>query len=640
MTFFPTSKLKLIIKSIIIISLILLFFDAIVVEFVPSDNRIIFNLSKLFVGQEESILLFDDCQLPKLDPWDPTIKNLLNPSKNKWKNCTPTLKPLTKLINGQLLLFDNRTDGLCSYRCLLPVSDQEIKFTEWFQLLNGSKPECDIVEVNCTAIKDGKLHNHPYYAFIHAQIYRKEESTSKPSSKPDVHVILFDSVSESNFIRAMPKTQYILREYYEAVNFRYLNKIGGNSLPNGFALLMGKTIFPIEKSPMSNGHPSDYEHDAYQKKPLDDDQFIAYRFQDDGYVTMMSEDWREGVFVWPSQIGFMKTPTTHYMKPFQMRTDGGQFVSYKIGNAAFRSICKERHHYHMEYLEDFISKYPDKPKFSVTWMSYLAHNDLNDLYHADEYFYNFFKNNQEKFSNSFIIFMGDHGQSFGSIRKTAIGEIENKNPFLFLTVPQSVRSNSELMDQIRTNAKERITHYDLYATMFDIANPNNPRISNPILHGNSIFKPLPQPRTCDNLRISFEFCICQGKMKTLPSNSTIGVKGAKMMVEKMNNVLNSDPETQNSCLPLEFISTISVNKFGENEKVNVFLITFTTWPGAGEFSGFILQDPTNPDQLKIFSTKFSRHNEFGIQAHCVGRAKYAAYCFCKGLDMSVYGQKT
>ena len=219
---------------------------------------------------------------------------------------------------------------------------------------------------------------------------------------------------------------------------------------------------------MSVGHATDYPNNSFCNKYLDNEQFIGFRFQDDEYVTMMNEDWSLGIFNWPACKGFSKTPVDHYMRPFHLRVDGKQWKSDSINNAVHSRSCHETYYHLIEYLKDFISKYPDKPKFSLTWMVYLAHNDGNALYHTDEYFYQFFKDYKEQFSNSFLFVMGDHGNRFGNFRKTSIGEAEDNNPFLFLSIPERLRDDAELMAQIRTNSKQLITHYDIYATLVDI----------------------------------------------------------------------------------------------------------------------------------------------------------------------------
>ena len=66
--------------------------------------------------------------------------------------------------------------------------------------------------------------------------------------------------------------------------------------------------------------------------------------------------------------------------------------------------------------------------------------------------------------------MGDHGNRFGKVRETYVGEIEDNNPFLYLSVPQKVRQNPQLMETLRENAKQLVTHYDLYATMVEMTN--------------------------------------------------------------------------------------------------------------------------------------------------------------------------
>ena len=64
--------------------------------------------------------------------------------------------------------------------------------------------------------------------------------------------------------------------------------------------------------------------------------------------------------------------------------------------------------------------------------------------------------------------MGDHGLRFTGIRNTAIGELEDNNPFLFLSVPERLRRNTTLTETLKQNAKELLTHYDIYTTLTEI----------------------------------------------------------------------------------------------------------------------------------------------------------------------------
>ena len=65
--------------------------------------------------------------------------------------------------------------------------------------------------------------------------------------------------------------------------------------------------------------------------------------------------------------------------------------------------------------------------------------------------------------------MGDHGNRFGGISNTAIGELENRNPMFFMSVPERMRQDHQVMDILKRNKRELITHYDIYATMLEIA---------------------------------------------------------------------------------------------------------------------------------------------------------------------------
>lgn len=65
--------------------------------------------------------------------------------------------------------------------------------------------------------------------------------------------------------------------------------------------------------------------------------------------------------------------------------------------------------------------------------------------------------------------MGDHGDNLGFIRNSEIGTFEANNPFLFLILPETLRANKNLIEQLQNNSKTIITHYDIYATLLEIS---------------------------------------------------------------------------------------------------------------------------------------------------------------------------
>lgn len=55
------------------------------------------------------------------------------------------------------------------------------------------------------------------------------------------------------------------------------------------------------------------------------------------------------------------------------------------------------------------------------------------------------------------------------ITKTKQGEIEVNNPALAVVVPENLRSNANLMRNLRRNSRQLTTHFDTYATLVNIA---------------------------------------------------------------------------------------------------------------------------------------------------------------------------
>ncbi|RCN45002.1 hypothetical protein ANCCAN_08997 [Ancylostoma caninum] len=106
-------------------------------------------------------------------------------------------------------------------------------------------------------------------------------------------------------------------------------------------------------------------------------------------------------------------------------------------------------------------------KFSLSWVTKLAHDDTGRLYKGDNDLYNFFVRNRQELDNSFMFFLGDHGPRFGKETKTTFGRNEANNPFLYVTVPKQLRK-SRMFKVLKEKEYELITPHDIHATLKDI----------------------------------------------------------------------------------------------------------------------------------------------------------------------------
>ncbi|KAI6171128.1 Protein of unknown function DUF229 domain containing protein [Aphelenchoides bicaudatus] len=188
-----------------------------------------------------------------------------------------------------------------------------------------------------------------------------------------------------------------------------------------------------------------------------------------GYRTFHFGDSANGVFIYPGCTGFTKNELDHSMRPFVLPFNGNRkYYDQELFDNVIKWQCKEHHEYVLGTLSKFMDLYRGQPKFSLNWLTYLNHDEMDDTFHADPFFRDWFNRNQKKFSNSFVFFMGDHGHNLDGILRSIIGKIENKNPFFSVILPEKLRSNKNLREQLKRNAEQLITHYDVYATFQEI----------------------------------------------------------------------------------------------------------------------------------------------------------------------------
>ncbi|KAK0410848.1 hypothetical protein QR680_005359 [Steinernema hermaphroditum] len=621
---------------------------------------------------------FASCVLPELDPWDPENVRYINPNEDPLRNCKPTVEVITSVVDGALLVDRERIPKeehekayTCVYRCLHPKGDRRIAFGEWTNVEDDSRPKCDVFEVNCGS--DPKKWS---YRYLHHQIYVQDFATEAPSTStlassessstpptadepeerskrevpksggtenPDVLLMVIDSVSASSMTRALQSTMLLLREELDAVVFRHLNKVGMNSRPNGFAFLTGRQIYNIQKSPYSDAVAADLGHSEWCKTPLDNSSFVGFAFRDAGYRTLMAEDWASGVFNWPTCIGFRKKPVDHYMRPYQIRVGGhGWGKDYGMKEIVFHRSCREPHNAILDYLGQFVQAYKEEPKFGLVWMTDIAHDGINRLHHSDKHFYRFFYDNREKLRNAFVIVMGDHGLRFGKYRASKFGSAEDNNPALVVAVPERLRKGP-LAQILRENAKQMITHYDLFATLSDIASvlPES-RFSDfgpldlgeklgGVFHGSSLLRPLPKPRHCGNLRVPFEYCSCQVRYTRVDDESRLLEAAEAFIVEGINAEIGAANASE-KCVPLELRTNSTVlERITPAE--GLFRILVVAEPSAAKFSAIFSTKRLEDGSFAFerVSEEFSRLDSYSGQSECTSNARIRPLCYCRNV---------
>ncbi|CEF60385.1 Protein of unknown function DUF229 family and Alkaline phosphatase-like, alpha/beta/alpha domain and Alkaline-phosphatase-like, core domain-containing protein [Strongyloides ratti] len=606
------------------------------------------------------------CKFENFTLW-PNFHELKNPFKPA--KCKTNFTNNYVNFSDGILNYKEKNDFIkCQYQCNYAKNDYELTTGNWLDI-EKAKPQCDVFEVLCNDISKNKtvfqdiyLHvsNHKGISYEPLTFLEESYRNNTLNHKYNVHLIVIDSISYFNALRGLPKTLEYLKNEYNGTLFKYLNKVGLNSLPNANSFLLNirvpKLIDIINLRPTLN---SEYwgTRGGYCSAVLDDKPFIVKYYRELNFTTMNGEESPVTAFNWPDCTGFTKPITHHTTRPYELRLHNKNFKKDGIFLKNFKKKCYRDYDYQMKYLSQFIKKYKNEKHFTYTWLTNLAHDDLTGFYHLDDYFKNFFIKNKKYLDNGFLIFMADHGFRIGSFRNTKQGEYEDANPFLLIAPPKNLQNEeSEVMKNLKDNSEKHISHFDVYATMLDIAtegtrtNFKNMKnfnftkiIKNNKIKGHSLLREINIKRDCYNMEITSEYCLCQIEFKTF--NETIFKKHnkrddklltvdfsatpkflTKRFIEELNGQLDKGKlldkcelmyEKDNGILNLEY----SLNK---SNKL-IFKMKLEVLP-KGIFEGIFDENGT------LISDDINRVDRYAPYAEvCVPRHNYRKYCFCKSL---------
>ncbi|EYB91470.1 hypothetical protein Y032_0205g1912 [Ancylostoma ceylanicum] len=493
---------------------------------------------------------------------------------------------------------------------------------------NPVQPGCEFVETYC------KRATFPWtsiYHNNHNQILSKGNiSKSMMSSKKSVILIVFDSVSHSNFIRSMPKSLEVLSSLYKSHIFKGMSKIGDNSFPNAVAFLSGKH------------HQTEFGDvmGYFDEHPL-----IWKDFEKAGYTTYYAEDYPKFNLFSYLAGGFRRKPVHHYFsnlgrthvycRPYWLNVYGSflhrrsKFLCY--GNQAMHNI-------ELNYLSQFLRKNKDSPKFALNWLTELGHDYANTINVADEDFADFLRKHYDDLKESFFFVLSDHGHRFDPIRQTRIGRIEERFPFFSMHIPQCIqRKIPALAGVIQQNTEVLTSFWDFYVTMRDILDlgesdswdqmisqlmDNSTWTHNYSKRGQSLLRPL-SDRNCKEAGVPEEFCMCYPET-AVDTNSYLITKLAQELILHLNRLLAE----YNECAPLTLSKVRHATKI-EDEFIGAeakYRITVEATPSFAVFEALMRYNKAA--NTSVVHGNVNRVNSYGNQSICVHEQELRKYCYC------------
>ncbi|XP_055951728.1 uncharacterized protein LOC129987815 isoform X1 [Argiope bruennichi] len=609
--------------------------------------------SSLHVTQpvKDSSLVLDTpgCKVPKLDPWDPTVKHLIE-LQEPYECPGPPLfmKPSSDgsiTLNETVLekYYDTKSDELkCVYQPIYRKHEDPGNVRE-NDFITGNASELhfgiplneDYVGAVCT-LKDKTFEQ--YFPLVRLKKEIEDVRSSLTPPKPRLNIILagIDSISKLNYLRHFRKTEAFIKEKLSMFEMNGYTKVGDNTFPNLVPMLTGHFV-------------EHYWNESLRDTMYFDNVDLIWKdYAKKGYRTFYAEDSPyTGTFNYIKR-GFYDPPTDYYLRPLLLALESSNIREKTGKNHCFNSQLEPELIY--DYLRNFIEAMGNRPYIAFAMVSTITHDYLNHAGWEDQPTVHILENllNMGALNNSLLVLFSDHGLRFGQIRYTYIGKFEERMPFMYIHAPKwFLDQYPQYAKNLEINQNRLMTLFDIHATMIHLLDLNRSAEERAELTmGKSLLEEISPNRTCEEANILPHWCPCQ-TFENVPLNSTEAVNASQAIVDDINSKLAEyggiceilevaeimDARVgQANDLVLRFIrhDNVVVNRtvvLGDRIKpIGDYMITLVTKPGNAVFEGTVRHDPENNSYAVL---GISRISLYGKTSWCIDSQKMKIFCYCK-----------
>ncbi|XP_035225967.1 uncharacterized protein LOC118198414 [Stegodyphus dumicola] len=611
--------------------------------FTPLKSKI--SAINLVPELQKFVLFTQGCKVPKYDPFDKTI---LEYYKNISGDIECSGKSYLNVVNNKVILDKTHIQKdfkgkkiVCTYRSILrnpnndtSRADNKFEYSKEKMLKFGEDLPSEFVKVFCrtnsTVVYEEFLASTPLKPQVEE---RCEKSASKRLTKTPLNIIVvgIDSISKLNFERHFKTTSEFVRNNLKMFEFHGYMKVADNTFPN--------------LTPMLTGHFIKHYYTSKNKdRYFDDLDFIWKNFSVMGYRTLLAEDAPDMATYNYVKNGFQFPPTDYFFRPFTIAIEDTPWHKRsKVDCLQAKPEIKVL----FDYLRSFLSTMESRPYFAFTWAARLTHGKLNKAGLADKPAFELLSDikNMGLLNKSMLIFMSDHGIRFGGIRKTYIGKVEERMPFLFISFPPwFLQAYPKIAQNLELNQYRLTTPFDIHETFVDLYQMmSNDYNYSHTPYGISLFKEIPVERNCNSAFILPHWCVCHDYHK-IPSKDASSRKVANILLEAVNNITKP---YRDSCAELKLSSIIDVRV----SKPIKEMLTYSELERAGDEKSVVFDDSigshleyqvtlqAEPGGAEFESTlqyikeafklgDISRINKYGNQGDCIDDSEMRKYCFC------------
>ncbi|CAH1375342.1 unnamed protein product [Tenebrio molitor] len=517
---------------------------------VVSLSLIILMISCKTYADGEFILNTAKCQIPNLNPFTDELKDIIKSLKYTSCDTSEIGTYVTKTKNAAVLNLRTRFRSNFSSKkvnCFycnvsrngsLEDPDVGIKLSKCQNFFKQTVLKYDSVKVTCQEYDYTNSEYKIAYENVHNPVlinkWIKEKLVrSNATNAFSVLLVVLDSTSRLNFIRAMPQSYSFLRDN-NFLEMKGYTKIGRNTFPNAMALLAG---FNLTQSHL--------ECNPEELNGLDQCPLLWYDYRKLGYVTAYAEDATPISTFNFNKKGFTAPPTDYYFKPHLEAAE--KLNGETVENLPFCAGPETSGERILNLAKDFALTFRNKPTFGVFWMNTFTHNDVNAPSAMDEKFKQFFVDIKDAgvLDESIVFLLSDHGVRYGDIRKTRSGWLEERMPVNMISLPDKFQNKfQQEYDNLKGNADKLTSTYDMFMTLQHILTLSGvsytSRRSSACPKCLSLFDKVPKDRSCKDAGIPDEWCTCIGYFSPIDPDHEYVKSATAIALDKIKLSIRSE----------------------------------------------------------------------------------------------------